>query len=115
MSVKVLYGHLDSELLNKLLKGVRFLNNGCWVRGNDSSIYTKIDGKQAHRVSYELLTGKRLFYQGCHSCDVPACINPDHIFDGTQSQNMRDAVKKGRMVQFNLDKKPLTFFGPALR
>lgn len=115
-SVKILYAHVNSELLDKLLSGVRFLDSGCWVRGNDSSIYTKVDGRPAHRVSYELLTGKKLYHQGCHSCDIPACINPEHIFDGTQSQNMKDAVKKGRMIPLTIqDKRPLTFFGPALR
>lgn len=32
-----------------------------------------------------------------HSCDIRNCINPDHLSMGTQKQNIRDAVKRGRM------------------
>lgn len=35
----------------------------------------------------------------CHTCDNTLCVNPDHIFLGTQKQNLDDARRKGRMYR----------------
>lgn len=53
--------------------------------------------EKAHRLAFELAYGYPLEHLGCHGCDTPACCNPDHIFDGTQADNMADAKAKGRL------------------
>ena len=73
-----------------------------WLRGRRSDGYGILylpGGKQvrAHRLSYELSSGKipdGLFV--LHKCDNPPCCNPNHLFIGTQADNLRDMIEKGR-------------------
>jgi len=51
----------------------------------------------AHRISWQIHNGEILSgLNVCHHCDTPACVRPDHLFLGTQRDNVRDAVAKGR-------------------
>jgi hypothetical protein len=55
--------------------------------------------ERAHRISYQLFKGDLGDGVVCHICDVPACINPDHLFLGTQQDNMDDKTQKGRQAK----------------
>lgn len=83
-------------------------NTGCWLwigslRDNGYGLYSpRVNGKRrtasAHRWSWELRHGPiPAGMQANHKCDVPSCVNPDHLFLGTQSDNMKDACRKRRV------------------
>lgn len=76
---------------------------GCWnwVRARDSDGYGHfvLNGRwqKAHRYAYERVHGPLAAgLKACHRCDNPPCVNPAHIFAGTNSDNMKDATRKGR-------------------
>ncbi len=86
--------------------------SGCWVwtAGKiGSGLYPalKVDGsmKRAHRLSYEHFKGDiPEGYFVCHHCDNKQCVNPDHLFVGTNSDNMKDMYSKGKgNLNYGLD------------
>lgn len=74
-----------------------------WVGNRCDLGYGIFQNQKAHRVSWEMHRGpipKGL--KVCHRCDVRCCVNPDHLFLGTQADNVRDMVEKGRGVSVPL-------------
>jgi hypothetical protein len=76
-----------------------------WQGGRDLQGYGQIFVRgqakptrlKAHRVSYELHVGP--IPDGmcvCHTCDNPPCLNPEHLWLGTNADNTRDKTEKGR-------------------
>jgi len=92
---------IESRFWTKIDKTPR--RTGCWLwRGTfftDGYGAFAIHGRntRAHRFSYELHYGRLLpGFSVLHRCDVKPCVNPAHLFPGTQDDNMKDAMRKGR-------------------
>src|SRR3990167_1511770 len=81
-------------------------NSGCYLwtaaANRDGYGHIKIEGKneQAPRVAWRLYHGAiPAGLMVLHTCDTPACVNPDHLFLGTGLDNMEDKVSKGRQAR----------------
>ena len=94
---------IDNETKIRFESKIEKMPNGCWIWTGTKDLKgygaIRFNGKmhKSHRVAYEIYVGE--IPKGmlcCHHCDVPSCCNPDHLFIGTNSDNMRDMYKKGR-------------------
>ena len=82
---------------------------GCWLwnGAKNSRGYGRLKWRDAagifradyaHRVAWKITNGpipQALCV--CHSCDIPLCVNPVHLWIGTKKDNTQDAMRKGRM------------------
>jgi hypothetical protein len=102
----------DADYISYYKSRCTITESGCWEwtgfchgfrnqkpeqRGYPESSYR---GKKCrlNRKMLEIKLGRTLTKEerGCHRCDNPPCINPDHLFAGTQEHNKLDEVAKGR-------------------
>ena len=90
----------DAELISKHSKTE---SSGCWIwsRSINNWGYGRIgpgrSERAAHRLSYRTFRGEIPDGMNVlHRCDVPRCVNPAHLFLGTNTDNMRDMASKGR-------------------
>jgi hypothetical protein len=90
----------------KLIQSKTIESNGCWIwsGAKDKDGYGKLRWNKrylrAHRWAYEVSYGT--IPDGlhvCHACDNPSCCNPGHLFLGTNAENRRDSVQKGRQAR----------------
>lgn len=91
-------GTILSRFLEKIATGT----TDCWywVGARDEAgygIFAHSQHLRAHRTAFHLFKGEiPLGMKVLHKCDVRCCVNPDHLFLGTQADNVRDMVLKGR-------------------
>ncbi len=92
--------------LARLCEKVVVTEDGCWEWSGHRNErgYGRIggDGRRVltvHRVVYQLCVGQtKRGYGVLHHCDNPPCCRPDHLFVGTQKDNMNDCRRKGRVA-----------------
>jgi DNA-binding XRE family transcriptional regulator len=102
MSVKV-KGRPPKPMEERFWSKVQKQSNGCWLftSVHGGTAYGMLSVKEgeylAHRISWVLHYGE--IPQGTlvlHKCDVPKCVNPDHLFLGTHRDNSDDKLSKKR-------------------
>jgi hypothetical protein len=93
---------LTPRFVAAFLAGAKPQPHGCHYHGRDPHAlsYAKFRGFQGNRVALAIKLGRdiRPGMYACHRCDVPGCVNPDHLYEGSRADNSSDASRKQRTV-----------------
>lgn len=93
---------LTSRQINTLLSKRSFRDScwewaGCLARNGYGFIRLWKSTQYVHRISFLHFKGSiPTGLEVCHTCDNRKCYNPEHLYVGTRSDNMQDAVRRGR-------------------
>lgn len=89
--------------VERFMSKIHKAENGCWLwsayrmKNGYGLFRTPAKNELAHRASFRLFNGPLDTRDVMHSCDTPACVNPEHLKLGTRKENMQDAKQKMRM------------------
>ena len=101
------------ELIERIWRRTR-INGNCIETLNSPKqryAYVRVTGDKDYvdvsitRTMYILYNGK-LKHLACHSCDNTHCVNPKHLWQGTHTDNLIDAIRKGRTNNPRGEKRP---------
>lgn len=97
--LKQLKSNENLEFVRSILTRIKILpDSGCWTIRDDWSEYATVNGIVMHRFMYaEFISDIIQGYYICHHCDKKGCINYNHLFQGTPSNNSRDWRRKYTM------------------
>lgn len=94
---------MKQPIRKRLLDRVKKDSNGCWLWQGTRMItgYGQIwyqgTNTSTHRTAFKAFKGEiPTGLVVCHTCDVRHCVNPEHLFIGTQKDNMQDCSRKNR-------------------
>lgn len=94
------------DLKKRILNSIKINDNNCWIwqKSKNKNGYGIIGCRYkiflVHRLSWTLFKGQfdnEILV--CHKCDNPSCCNPEHLFLGSDRDNVLDSINKGRFTR----------------
>ena len=102
---------MDPKSVQRFMKKVELTDNGCWEwrgfvhKNGYGSFRVGAAMRYSHRVSYDHFRGDLV--DGLvvsHECDNRRCVNPFHLKQCSQSENLQDMSRRGRHSRYNAKK-----------